>query len=206
MAENSAKQLPISSPRLPDIFTMFEEKLRQTFHCFKIGVIQSYDAAKRTVQVQVVFRRQMWDDTITDFPVLYDCPVLTLQGGGIGAAFPIAAGDECVLLFADNDIDAWYQNGGLSVPNSNRRHDISDPVALVGLNSLTRPLPLALTSTEGGIADSTVKVAVKNGKVNISNGTQDFKTMMDTFTTGLTGATLVAKAATLQTSIDLLFY
>ena len=197
---------PLVKPQLADILQMHEEKLRQNFHCVKIGIIQSYDAPKRTAQVQVSFRRLMWDDTITDYPVLFDCPVYTLQGGGMGAQFPISAQDECLILFADSDIDLWYQNGGAQVPNSGRNHDVSDCICLVGLNSLAKPLSLALAVDEGGIATATAKVAVKGTKVNISNQTQSLLTALDTFLTGLDATTLVAKAAALKVSVDALFY
>ena len=201
---------PLVKPQLADILQMHEEKLRQNFHCVKIGIIQSYDATKRTAQVQVSFRRLMWDDTITDYPVLFDCPVYTLQGGGMGAQFPIAAKDECLLLFADSDIDLWYQNGGAQVPNSGRNHDVSDCICLVGLNSLAKPLSLALAVDEGGVADANAKFSVKAGKVHISNQTQDFKTMMDTFLTSTASATTAAQIATaagiLKTAFDALFY
>lgn len=197
---------PLVKPQLADILQMHEEKLRQNFHCTKIGIIQSYDATKRTAQVQVSFRRLMWDDTITDYPVLFDCPVFTLQGGAMGAQFPIAPLDECLILFADSDIDLWYQNGGAQVPNSSRNHDISDCICLVGLNSLAKPLALALAADEGGIATATVKVAVKGTKVNISNQTQSLLTALDTFLTGLDATSLASKAAALKISVDALFY
>jgi hypothetical protein len=206
--------LPIKQPKLTDVFLLHEEKMRQNLHCVKIGIIQSYDATKRTAQVQVSFRRLMWDDTITDYPVLFDAPVFTLQGGGIGAQFPIAAKDECLLLFADSDIDLWYQNGGAQVPNSSRRHDISDCICLVGLNSLAKPLTLALAADEGGVADATAKVAIKSGMIKMSNGSlpaQSFKGMMDTFLTVLAADTVVlpatkAAAGELKTQLDALFY
>ena len=202
--------LPLIKPQLGDVLKMHEERLRQNFHCVKIGIIQSYDATKRTAQVQVSFRRLMWDDTITDYPVLFDCPVFTLQGGAMGAQFPIAPKDECLILFADSDIDLWYQNGGAQVPNSGRNHDVSDCICLVGLNSLAKPLTLALAADEGGIATATVKVSVKGTKVNISNQTQSMLTAFDTFCTALAGTPTPAQvgtaAAALKVSIDALFY
>ena len=201
---------PLVKPQLADIFQMHEDRLRQNFHCVKIGIIQFYDTAKRTAQVQVSFRRLMWDNTITDYPVLFDCPVFTLQGGAIGAQFPIVAKDECLILFADSDIDLWYQNGGAQVPNSSRSHDVSDCICLVGLNSLAKPLSLALATDEGGVATATAKVAVKGSKINISNQTQSMFLAFYTFCTALAGTPTPAQvgtaAAALKVSIDALFY
>ena len=202
--------LPLIKPQLGDVLKMHSDRMRQDFHCVKIGIIQSYDATKRTAQVQVSFRRLMWDDTITDYPVLFDCPVFTLQGGAMGTQFPIAAKDECLILFADSDIDLWYQNGGAQVPNSGRNHDVSDCICLVGLNSLAKPLTLALAADEGGISTATAKVAVKGTKINISNQTQSMLTAFDTFCMALAGTPTPAQvgtaAAALKVSIDALFY
>jgi hypothetical protein len=66
--------------------------------------------------------------------------------------FPIQPGDECFVLFADTPVDVWFQNGvssgafESSPPNpgnnpvSQRRHDVSDGIAIFGLRSKPRSL------------------------------------------------------------------
>lgn len=49
---------------------------------------------------------------------------------------PIAKGDSCFVLFNDRDIDNWFFDGGVKVPNTNRIHDISDGLVVVGVNNL----------------------------------------------------------------------
>ncbi len=77
---------------------------------------------------------------IQSYKPLVDCPVFTLQGGGGAIQFPISAGDQCLVLFSDRRIDEWYQNGSESAPGDPRLHDLSDGIALVGINALNSTL------------------------------------------------------------------
>ncbi len=45
---------------------------------------------------------------------------------------PIKSGDECLVVFADNCIDAWWQSGGTQNQIEIRRHDLSDAFAILG--------------------------------------------------------------------------
>jgi hypothetical protein len=46
---------------------------------------------------------------------------------------PIQSGDTCLVLFCDRDLDNWFESGQITTLNSNRVHDLSDGVALVGI-------------------------------------------------------------------------
>jgi hypothetical protein len=74
-------------------------------------------------------------------PLLQDVPVVTLGGGGWTLTFPIQVGDECLVIFTDTPLDVWLQNGGTgNAPISQRRHSLSDAVAIVGWRSTPRGL------------------------------------------------------------------
>ena len=68
-------------------------------------------------------------------PILPDVPVVFPGGGGFALTFPVAAGDECLVVFASRCIDAWWQSGGVGEPMEPRMHDLSDGFALVGVRS-----------------------------------------------------------------------
>ena len=197
----------VTPPSLSALLTKVETRVFQNMNCVKIGRITAFDAVKRTAKVEVMFRRLLADGkTIQDFPLLQDCPVFTLQGGGSALTVPIAAGDECLVLFSDNNIDAWYEAGQPALPYDGRRHDISDGIAIVGLNSLAKPISPAVTANEVALTYGGAKISEKNGKIALSNAAADFITAMDLFLTGLNPTTLAAQAATLKTTLDLLFY
>lgn len=74
------------------------------------------------------------DGVPRQLPEFVDVPPITLQGGGSYIAMPIAAGDYCVLFFAERCLDAWWVGSDGAAPPSQRLHDYSDAVALVGVN------------------------------------------------------------------------
>lgn len=140
------QQKTIIDPGLSDVLALHKMATFASMNCVKIGKITSFDATKKTAQVQVLFKRQLPDGTIVSYTPLIDCPVFTLQGGGGYLQMPIAAGDNCILLFSDRSIDEWYQNGQEALPANTRMHDASDAIAIVGLNPLSSSGPVAPTN------------------------------------------------------------
>lgn len=109
------------------------------------GIIQSFDPAKRTCVIQPAIKAQVQEPDGSfiwvTMPLLVDCPVIFPSGGGFTLTFPIAAGDETLVLFAQRCIDAWWQSSGVQVQAELRMHSISDGFALVGVNSVPRVIP-----------------------------------------------------------------
>lgn len=131
----------IIDPDLNLVLQNLKLDIFSTLNCVKIGSIQSFDVTKKTAQVQILFKWTLPTGTTQSQPVLVDVPVFTLQGGGGAIQFPIQAGDQCLILFSDRRIDEWFQNGAEVVPGDPRMHDLSDGIALVGLNALNSKLP-----------------------------------------------------------------
>jgi hypothetical protein len=78
-------------------------------------------------------------------------------GGGYVLTFPVAAGDECLLVFGERAIGGWFQNGGVQEPDDHRFHDLSDAFALVGFRSSPRAL--------GGVATNATELRNEGGSV-----------------------------------------
>lgn len=159
------------------------------------GIVQSFDAEAGTVSVRVATNEYLLvntsDDGIaletqaTQLPLLTDVPILIPTAGGWSLTFPIKAGDECMLVFADTPLDVWFQNGGVNNnPVNQRRHSLSDPVAVFGVRSTPRILDdystdsAQLRSDDGtvvidlaasGVTVTSPKVTVNSsGQVNIA--------------------------------------
>ena len=66
------------------------------------GIVQSFDPAAMTVTVQPAVTGRVTDETgktsSVNMPLLPDVP-WSFRGGGFTLAFPIAAGDECLVVF-----------------------------------------------------------------------------------------------------------
>lgn len=73
-------------------------------------------------------KTQEWDNV--DLPVLVNVPVQFPSGGGFTATFPLAEGDEVLVMFADRCIDGWWQSGGIQAQIELRSHDLSDGFAI----------------------------------------------------------------------------
>ena len=108
------------------------------------AIIRKYDAAKMTVEAEPTIQAQVQaQDGSTSWvtmPMLVDCPVVFPSGGGFTLTFPVAVGDECLVIFANRCIDAWWQSGGIQEQADLRMHDLSDGFALVGPRSQPRVL------------------------------------------------------------------
>ena len=107
------------------------------------GIIQSFNPETQTATVQLAIREKVninGNLTWEEIPELPDVPVVVLGGGGYSATFPIAKNDECLVVFGDSCMDAWWQSGGVQNQVDKRRHDLSDGYAIVGLRSQPRVL------------------------------------------------------------------
>lgn len=117
------------------------------------GIIDSVDFngdMPGTVNVQpaiaIEIRNPDGSTSATRLPLLLDCPVIFPSGGGFTLTFPIAAGDECLVILAARCIDNWYDLGGVQGEAEFRLHDLSDGFCLVGPRSKARELP-AISAT-----------------------------------------------------------
>lgn len=114
------------------------------------GIIQSFDPNAMTVTVQPAVRALVRDEqgaqVEADMPLLLDCPVQFPGGGGCTLTFPVAAGDECLVVFASRCIDAWWQSGVVQNQPELRMHDLGDGFALLGFRSLPSAIPAISTT------------------------------------------------------------
>lgn len=101
--------------------------------------VVSFDPVSQTASVKPALSDQViqpdGSTTVVSIPILQDVPVQFPGGGGFAETFPVAKDDECWLTFADRSIDIWSQRGGEVDPQSDRRHDLNDPVAIMGVRS-----------------------------------------------------------------------
>lgn len=123
------------------------------------GIIQSFNAQAMTCVVQPAIQAFVTTDdgaqVLTTLPLLLDCPVQFPAGGGCTLTFPVAAGDECLVVFSSRCIDSWWQSGGIQAQAELRMHDLSDGFALLGFRSKPRVI--------GGISMEAVQLRSDDG-------------------------------------------
>ena len=131
---------PNSNKSLSDLFNRAFSVFSNFLNCVKIGEIQSFDKVHQTVRVKILHKGvdeyNLTERKLTDYPLLEEVPVIILGGGGGRLTFPIKQGDHCLLLFNDYELDGWWISGEGRPSDFPRKHDLSDAVALVGLNPL----------------------------------------------------------------------
>ena len=172
---------------LKELLQSLKRDIFLSMNCVKIGKINSFDGTKKTAEIKIMFKRVLPDNTIKDYPLLINCPVFTLQGGGGSIKFPIAAGDDCLVLFSDRSIDIWLNTGSAAAPTDSRAHHLSDAIALVGLNSLQSGLA-AYPASEAIMAYAGAFVALKGGKAAVQNASYDLLTALTNLVQGIQGA------------------
>ena len=165
---------PIAEPQLQDILNSILRQSSMNINCVQIGTIRGYDASSCTAKVTINFQTQLNDTnaTIKDYPLLVDCPVFFLTGGSSYISMPIEIGDTCIVLFNDRDIDNWWYNGSIGVPNSGRVHSLADGMVLVGIRSQANKITLK---------NNIVEIFGGSNKVNLGNSAVSLKYLMNTF-------------------------
>ena len=100
----------MNSSLTPAEVTALKKEIFSSFHCAMPGVVESFDATTQTAVVQPALKHSS-----VSLPAIHDVPVFFPGGAASGITWPVAAGDECLLVFADFDTDAWLASGEADV-------------------------------------------------------------------------------------------
>ena len=102
-----------------------KQEIFEGLHCALPGMVESFDSESQTA----VIRPALKSRSGIELPLLRDVPVF------MPLSFTVSAGDHCLVVFADADIDVWLSSGVVSEPGSDRMHSLSDGFAFVGFDS-----------------------------------------------------------------------
>lgn len=184
-----------SEPQLADLLQFFKKDLMLDFNCHHIGTLQSFNTDKQTVSVTINYSKTFfqfngtsnaYEPFLMNYPVIAEAPVFILGGGSTALTPPLAAGDECMILFNDRDLDNWFTGGSGSPTATARLHSFADAVVIVGLRSLANVLknydPVRLMMRAGTSAGSITAVAVNpsNSKILLTNTYPSNSTTLNT--------------------------
>ena len=108
------------------------------------AIVEKYDEKKIITSAQPTIKGR-WRDPQgkwhwVQLPLCLDCPVQFQSGGGYTQTFPIAKGDEGILIFSSRCIDKWWKDGGVQQQAVLRMHDLSDGMFIPGIRSQARKL------------------------------------------------------------------
>lgn len=130
------------------------------------GYVTKFDRLTRTCEVQPTIKVLVLDEkgkqTWVQLPVLVDCPIVYPTGGGYTLTFPLAVGDEVLVVFSSRCIDSWFQSGGVQVQSELRMHDLSDGFVIPG--------PQSIGSITTNVSDTDVQLRSNDGVATIGIG------------------------------------
>jgi len=93
------------------------------------GKVRNYDRATHTAEVEPMIQRATprADGSTLDekIPPIQNVPVAWPRGGSFYLEFPLASGDEGMLLFSEAAMGMFRETGQLSRPGDLRRHSLS---------------------------------------------------------------------------------
>ena len=134
------------------------------------GIVRGWDAATQTVRVQPAICEQIsvgGEVQEMEIPILVDVPIVMPNAGGYCFVAAPKDGDECLVIFADMCIDAWWQSGGVQSQAEKRRHDLSDSFAIMGCWSQTRKPVIPEDGCRLQNVEGTAGISINGGTVNI---------------------------------------
>ena len=121
--------------------------------------------------------------------------MFVLFGGKAFIGMPIAAGDPCIVLFNDRDLDIWFKNGTTgAAPNSLRMHSAADGIAIVGIRPVTNPVP--------GLPTDGVHVTFGNDQTTLLTVIQKIVAAMLQLNSVKTGGDASAQINAVTTEVD----
>jgi hypothetical protein len=136
------------------------------------GIIQSFDSITQTCTIQPCIREKVtnsdYSTVWTNLPLLQDVPIVIPRAGNFALTLPVKQGDECLVIFSDMCIDAWWSLGGIQNQIEKRRHDLSDAFAILGTYS--QPNRIANYSTDSAQLrnlNGTQYIDLKDNEINI---------------------------------------
>lgn len=134
------------------------------------GTIVSFDPAAGLATVMPSMKFKKPDGTTVDYPQITGVPVMFPQAMGQQAtiAFPVKAGDGCLIIVAEQSIDYWLYG---QETDTSLAFDLTNSICIPGLFSKANATVQAACSGNAVIVDvKGTKITVKSGAVQIDAG------------------------------------
>lgn len=127
------------------VYDMLANQINIQMHNAIPCIVQKYDAEQNTVDCKPAIRERMagadGQVSYVEFPLLINVPVVFPSTANSHIIFPIEKNDECLVIFSDLSIDNFWLKGSVQNPIENRRHDLSDGIAIPCNLSLPKKVP-----------------------------------------------------------------
>lgn len=193
-----------NDPTLSDLLNLLKKEIMLDLNCHHPATIQSFDAVAQTVTATINYTKtffqlnsatRQYDPIQVNYPIIVDCPIIVMSGGDAHLTFPIAKGDECLMLFNDRDLENWLQSGQVGPVATSALHSFADAIALIGLNSSAN-LIQDYDAVRAVLRNGNAKVGVGTDKILIANTDSTLNTLLQNILTQLENLATAAAAIT----------
>ncbi len=160
------------------IHSVVEYRLSNLHTCLP-GRVEKYDPETQKADVKPLLKRKFKDNTEIELPVIVNVPVVFPRSGGGSLTFPVVKGDGVLLLFSERSLDRWLSAGGDVAPDDRRKFDLSDAIAIPGLN------PFTMNNLDPDGVNATLifgdgKFVINpDGKIALGNSNQELMDLID---------------------------
>jgi len=201
-----------ATPKLSDLMNAVITNVMQQLNCHAVATVQSFTQNSNglfTVNATMNYSKTYWQQNpdgsytpkLVNYPTLVDCPAIILGGGSTALTFPVQAGDQCLILFNDRDLNNWFAGARSGPVASARMHSFSDGIALIGFQQVSAYDDAHALLTNG---NAELGIGADNGLVRIANDSTTLGTILiqlitalQTLLTSMEGATPSNVAATI---------
>lgn len=117
----------VDLPEWPEILRACQAQLASRIHTSLPATVVSYDSTTQTATVQLAV--QLQGESV---PPLAEVPILWPGGSSGYLHIPLAAGDNVLICFSEEDYSRWFVSGSVSNPSVLARHGLH-AIAIPGL-------------------------------------------------------------------------
>lgn len=185
----------VSDPSLADLLNLFKNQVMMAINCHAIATVQEFSLNENlpTIKATINYSRTYFDQDSkgkyvpvqVPYPILVDVPVICLAGGSGALTFPIAVGDQCLILFNDRDLDNWFKGATSGPVATPRLHSFSDGIALVGLNRIPNYDTQNVT-----LRNDAAYIRLTQEKIKLANEVRSLKEILDNLVAAINGMTV----------------
>lgn len=117
------------------IGAIFQSLLAEV-HTNLVGEVISFNAANQTIKVQPVLKRKYKDTEPRPLAVIDEVLVLFFGSGDFWITVEPKPGSYVLLVVSERALDNWIAQGGIVDPANTRKFNLTDAIAIPGLNPL----------------------------------------------------------------------
>lgn len=104
------------------------------------AVVTKVDHTTQLIDCQATIKKKL-NGSVENLALLTNVPFRCFKVRDFSITFPVKAGDEVLVLFAERSIDTWITMGGIQDPLDFRKHSLSDGFAFPCMYSQKELIP-----------------------------------------------------------------